>query len=196
MGVMRFLIDPTAMPRDWPEVYRAYICLYDQSVCPTRVEVDSNVIACRRQVSDSGKLNVAWEVAGFGKPVLSTASLREREEPYLLPVELARGKIVQVRNQLAAWQSAGMQIPAGFVVAHAEAHSLFAKAAASPDSVEQACFMAQQAIQKACQAAEILTQAYTRQSLANRHRKYAQVPTLLGCQTDRKSTRLNSSHSS
>lgn len=182
MGVMRFLIHPVELLQNWPEVYRAYICGPDLSVCPTRVEIDGPLIACRRQTSESGKLYVAWEVPGFGKPVLGTASLPEREEPYLLPVELARGKLVQVRNQLASWEGAGMQVPPAFAKIHAEAHTLFAKAAASQDSPERACRDAQQAIRKTFEAAEILTQAYSRQSLANRHRKYTQVPTLLGCQ--------------
>ena len=180
MGVMRFLI-PAIRLKDWPEVHRAYVCGVDQSVFPTRVELDGNVLACRRQTSESGKLHVAWGVNGFGRPVLSTASLPEREQPYVLAVELARGKIVQVRNQLATWQGAGMQIPADFVSLHSAAHQAFTKAAAAQDKPEQAAVFAQQALEKACGAAEVLTQAYSRQSLANRHRRYAQVPTLLGC---------------
>jgi len=187
MGVMRFLIHPAARLNDWPEVYRAYVCGLDQSVFPTRVEVSGNVMACRRHTSESGKLHVAWEVKGFGRPVLSTASLPEREEPYLLAVELARGKIVQVRNQLAAWQSAGMQVPAEFTALNAEAHALFARAAARQSDPEDASAVAQQAIEKAFQAAEMLTRAYTSQSLANRHRRYSQVPMLLGCHLSPKS---------
>ena len=159
MGVMRFLIDPSARVQDWPELYRAYVCGIDQSVFPTRIELQGNVMACRRQSSESGKLHIAWDVPGFGRPVLSTASLPERDEPYLLVVELARGKIVQVRNQLATWHAAGMQIPAPFAAIHSEAHRLFARAAAAQDTPERASEFAQLAIQKACEAAEILTQA-------------------------------------
>ena len=36
----------------------------------------------------------------------------ERHEPYLLPLELARGTIVQVRNQLSEWQVIGLSVPA------------------------------------------------------------------------------------
>src|SRR5262249_41745465 len=66
MGVMRFLIHPVELLQNWPEVYRAYICGPDLSVCPTRVEIDGPLMACRRQTSESGKLYVAWEVPGFG----------------------------------------------------------------------------------------------------------------------------------
>jgi hypothetical protein len=86
----------------------------DQAAWPTRVELEGNLLTCRRQNSDSGKLNVAWPVPGFGRPIVTTASLPERDEPYLLAVELARGKIVQIRNQLAFWHAAGMSIPPEF----------------------------------------------------------------------------------
>ena len=115
MGVIQFLIHPEELLEGWPEVYRAYISGMDGSVFPTRIEVDDNTVICRRQMSDSGKFHVAWPVPGYGKPVLSTTSLREQEEPYLLPIELARGKISQVREQLSAWQMAGMSIPDNFI---------------------------------------------------------------------------------
>src|SRR5262249_58677368 len=100
-----FSLPPREFVTDWPAAARAYMSGADQAAWPTRVEVAGNEVLCRRQNSDSGKLNVAWPVPGFGRPVLSTASLPEREEIYVMAVELARGKIVQVRNQVAVWQS-------------------------------------------------------------------------------------------
>ena len=181
MGVMRFLVHPAEMLNDWPEVHRAYMSGPDQSVWPTRIEVDGNQISCRRQTPDSGKLHVAWPVPQHGRPVICTASLHEREEPYLLAVELARGKLVQVRNQLATWQSAGMSVPREFIALHSEAHRLFAKAAASQDAPDVASGFAQQALACECDAAELLTRVYTRQRLDNRHRQYPHLPTALGC---------------
>jgi hypothetical protein len=143
--------------------------------------MDGGQLICRRHCSDSGKLHIAWPVAGQGRPMLSTASLAERAEPYLLPVELARGKIVQVRNQLALWQGAGMVIAPEFTERHREAQRLFSRAASSQDTVEQAAQLAQQALDTESAAAELLLQSYTRQRLEQRHRQYPQLPTALGC---------------
>ena len=181
MGVTRFLIDPVQALDDWPEVHRAYISGSDQSVCATRIELEGNILVCRRQTSESGRLHVAWPVAGFGRPIVSTSCLPEREEPYLLPVELARGKIVQVRNQWAAWQGLGMTIPAALGPLNSEAHRFFAKAASSQQQPTQACNHAVQALQLAFATAEGLAIAYTEQSLAGRRRQYPQLPTSLGC---------------
>jgi len=185
MGVMRFLIDPPEGPESLPEVFRAYISAIDGRVFPTRIEVDGAMMTCRRTAPDSGRLHVAWPVPEFGRPVLCTASLTEREEPYLLSLELARGKISQVRDQLGAWEVAGMAIPDELRPVHHEAHRLFAKAAASQDQPKTAGALAQQALELACRAAEILTQSYTSQRLSARRRRSAHFPTLLGCSLDR-----------
>ena len=51
---------------------------------------------------------LATSTAMEGTPVIATASLCERDAPYLLAVELARGKIGQVRNEAASWQESGL----------------------------------------------------------------------------------------
>jgi hypothetical protein len=178
---MRFQIHPPEMMEGWTDAHRAYISGLDGRVYPTRVEIDKNLLVCRRTVSDSGKLHVAWPVARHGKPVLSTCSLPEREEPYLLPVELARGKISQVRDQLGAWEIAGMTVGRDFQALHKEAHHLFAQASAAQQFPERAAKLAGAAIAKACEAAELLSRSYTRQRLAIRRRRSPQLPALLGC---------------
>ena len=181
MGVMKFQVHPESLMAGWPEAQNAYITGFDGRVFPSRVEIDGNTIACRRSASDSGKFNVAWPVPGYGRPVITTSSLREQETPYLLAVELARGKICQVRNQVAAWDQLGMQIPDAFHPAHHEAHSLFAKSVGLKSDPGAASELATQAIAKACEAADTLTKSYTDQRLAIRVRKSGQLPVSLGC---------------
>lgn len=181
MGVMRFLVQPEELLSDWPEFHLAYLSGVDQSVWPTRAELEGNVLLCRRQTSESGKLHVAWPVPGFGRPVLSTASLPEREQPYLLALELARGKVVQVRNQLALWQQAGMSIPVDFLQVHSEAQRKFSQATVSQDDSRLASRLGLEALERACVAADRLSRAYVRQRIEARHRQYPRLPTALGC---------------
>lgn len=182
MGVMRFLVHPADILNDWPEVHQAYLSGMDGTIWATRIEIDGPHVLCRRANPDSGKLHVAWPVEGFGRPVLTTSSLPERPGSYLLVLELARGKIVQVRNQLAAWEGAGMVIPGDFLELHRAAHHLFAQAAASQDTIPQSAGFAQQSLEKACAAADALTRSYTRQRLETRQRQYPQLPTALACE--------------
>lgn len=182
MGLIRFLVHPESLLSDWPEVYRGYLCGADGRVFPTRIEVAENLVQCRRTSSESCKFYVSWPIEGYGRPVTSTASLPEREEPYLLAVELARGKIVQIRNQASQWDVAGMRIPSTFAAPSSEAHRLFARAASSQDRPEEACRLAGEALRYASQAAEILSLSYAQQALAGRQQRYPQLPALLGCE--------------
>lgn len=181
MGVMRFIVDRPELLSDWPELQRGFLSGFDQSIWPTRVERFDSVVTCRRASSDSGRFQVAWPVAGFGRPMVSTASLPEREEPYVLAVELARGKIVQLRNQLAFWQWSGMQIPDEVAPLQRSAQRLLAQAVARQSDLAAASALAQQALEQAFQGADLLTRAYVRQRLGVRHAQYPQLPTVLGC---------------
>ena len=49
----------------------------------------------------------------------------ERGGPYLLPLELARGTLVQVRNQLSDWQVIGLSVPAAVTAKLTEAVAQF-----------------------------------------------------------------------
>ena len=98
MGVMRFTVHPEGLLDAEADLPRAYTSGFDGRVFASRFEVDGNVVDFRKMNSDSGKLQIPYPVEGFGKPIVSTASLREHEDPYILSLELARGKICQVRN--------------------------------------------------------------------------------------------------
>lgn len=181
MGVMRFLVPSPSILDNWPDVYGAYITGADGRVYPTRVEVDGPIITCRRAVSDSGRMYVAWPVAGFGTPMVSTASLVERPEPYLLPVELARGKIAQLRDQISAWEVAGMTVPGAFHEPFKQAHDLFRRAAANQDQPAEAGSLAADALRRTFEAGDVAVRAYAAQRMAARRKRSSQPSAALGC---------------
>ncbi|MFG0239814.1 MAG: endo-1,4-beta-xylanase, partial [Gimesia chilikensis] len=180
---MRFLIAPTQVPEDWSDLHRASLNAVDGRVFPTRIEVDGNVLTFRRQTSQSCKLNIVWHVTDFGRPIVRTASLAEREEPYVLSLELARGKISTLKDQLSNWQIAGLVIPQALVKLHDEAFHAFSQAAVIQDQLERCSELADLALQKAHAAAEMLVQLYARQRLTILHQRAQslKLPVSLGC---------------
>lgn len=181
MGLIRFAVYPASLTEDWPEVYRGYLTGSDGRVFPTRIEVDGDIVGCRRTTSESCKFHVTFPVEGFGRPVVNTASLPEREQPYVLVVELARGKIVQVRNQASAWELAGMQIPPSFAAASRAAHLAFGRAASSQADIAESTRLATESLHYAFIAAEILTRGYATQALAGRLQRFGGLPASIGC---------------
>lgn len=182
MGLIRFAVHPATLLSDWPEVHSGYLTGADGRVFPTRIEILDNIVGCRRTSSESAKFHVVWPVEGFGRLIISTASLPEREQPYLLAVELARGKIVNVRNQVAQWELAGLKIPLEFSAPNRDAHKAFSTAASSQDRPDEASALANQAIRYACEASDILVQSYAAQSLAGRLQRFGSLPVSIGCE--------------
>lgn len=182
MGLIRFLVHPSEAPADWPEVFRGYMTGHDGRVYSSRIEVDGPVVSCRRPTNESGRFHVAWPVSGRGRPILGTSQLPEREEPYLLSLELARGKLVQVRNQLSAWELGGFQAPTELAGLMRAAQQQFAMAAMSQRvDPASAADGARLAVAQACHAADILAAEYVRQASQTRHQRYPNLPALLGC---------------
>jgi len=185
---MRFTVPSGGLIDTGPDPRQTCLSGFDGRVFPSRVALEGNTLELRRTSSESGSLNISYPVTGFGRPVLTTASLREQEGPYLLPLELARGKICQVRNQLATWESLGMSVPDEFRAAHREAHRLFGLAATSQDDVQQSIAYAHEAIAQACLAAGLLSRTYVQQRLKVRFRRTPQLPVAFGCAANCPST--------
>ena len=80
----------------------------DNMPYPTEATVDAQHLSLARSVSESGNLQTPWRIPGFGQLMTSSATLMERTAPYHLAIELARGKINQVRGQLADWTASGL----------------------------------------------------------------------------------------
>ena len=178
---MRFLIHPLEILDGWPEVFAACISGPEARICPTRIEIDGNVLSCYRDGTESGKLQVVWPVEGFGRPVVTTTSLMERDEPYLLAVELVRGKIAQNCDQASAWEIAGMVLPDEFARLQKQSFQLFSQAVSIQDDPEKSSDLARDALTQSCKAAEALVKSYTDQRLAVRRQRFPQLPASLGC---------------
>ena len=183
MGQMRFLLPrPERVPQE--AVDRAYMAgmEYVPWQCGTRV-VDNQLIV-ERDIEDSGNLFIPWEVEGRGQLVLSTGSLMERQEPYNLPIELARGTITRIRNQLALWE------PQGFVVTEEISQHLkratdaFINGATAQDDPVGAEVAADQSLVHALESIAVLIDEFTTQVFGLRHQQLGQLPTLLAGHAD------------
>ncbi|WP_197453325.1 endo-1,4-beta-xylanase [Caulifigura coniformis] len=181
---MRFYVDPASAPAVWPTGHRAYITSFDGRVHSTRVDFDDRILTFRRQQQESGKLHIPWAIPGRGRPVVSTTSLPEREQPYVLPLELARGKLAEVREQAAVWQQLRMVMPPEYTRSQQTAFQLLARASSSQDDLELTCRLAEESLRNSFDAAELLTREYVAQRRASRPAAGAPRSALLGARLD------------
>ncbi|HJT30996.1 MAG TPA: endo-1,4-beta-xylanase [Pirellulales bacterium] len=178
-GSLRLVVPPTA--RFSPRLAeQAYMAGPDQIPWPCRTRLMGGELIVERGVADSGKFHMPWPVEGHGELMLSTATLMERDRPYQLLVELARGKVNQVRNQIADWQTIGLAVSAKVEAAIHKAVETLARAVTSQHDIPRATELADRAIVLAHDAADLLVSSYADQALAVRHRHDTKLKTLLG----------------
>lgn len=149
-----------------------------------RIErTDSNTTGCvlERSIGESGNLFLPWRVDGVGELMLSTASLMEQEAPYNIQLELARGVLNRVRNQLFEWEMAGLVASEELRSEVTTASATFIKAVTAWPDESILLETANETIRLAVDAGELLCGEYTQQALAARHQATERLPTLLGC---------------
>jgi hypothetical protein len=181
MGALKFRLTPPDLATTLPNLGKAYISGQDRTPSRTTVEVRPGLMICQRDNPESGRVHVPWPVAGFGTPTIATATLGERGDPYDLGVELARGKLNEVRNQLSDWRQMGLVTPPELEHWLHQAQHAFAKAATSRHDPETAETAAKASLEASCAAARCVVDSYTRQVLERRLESSAKLPTLLAC---------------
>ncbi len=126
---------------------------------------DGDQLTIRRSTTESGNLFVPWTTRNRGKLTLSTTCLRESHEPYHLPIELARGTVGRLRNQVAAWQQLGLNVSDDVAKHVTEATQALCLAATSREDNETSTEASDDAIQHSLDAIELMMRQYSRFSL-------------------------------
>jgi hypothetical protein len=181
MGTMTFQL-PAGLPADSAkELERTCVAGGpDNMPWPTELRLKPDSLAASRTVDESGYLVVPWSVDKVGRLMGTTATLMERPVPYNLLVELARGKVNQLRCQAADWKAGGLQISDPLRQLIDDASRAFVQAVAGSDN-PQSFEQAREALALSYQAAELLVRAYVDQVFLVRHQRQSRLDATLGC---------------
>jgi hypothetical protein len=191
MGVMKFRLPANEPANRLADYRKAYITGIDRTPGRISVDVKNGILTCARDSSESGRLFVPWPIEGYGTPIVGTATLAERANPYNLAIELARGKLNDVRNQLSDWTQMGLQTSAELDLTLADARQAFIKAATSTDRPEAALLAAHHCLRSASIAGDLLIKSYTEQVIRTRLATTHRLSTQLGFQLDCDPTQLS-----
>lgn len=189
MGLMRFVADDESLLTD-ERLSRAYIAGLDDSPTVGRTLRTGAGIVVERAESGSGSFAIPWPAPTQGDWLLQTSTLMERERPYQLETELARGTVYRLRDQLAQWQTLGLQASDGVLAAVADATRLFSRAAVTQgvDGASAAAW-GRMAIEVAAEGSCRLADLYAEQALALRAPDGQRLSTLLGVRLGPKAPR-------
>jgi hypothetical protein len=180
MGVMSFLLPPGLGAGALRELERAWVAGGpDNMPWPTEARVEADRLVVSRTVEESGTVAVPWDVDGAGRLMSSTATLMERAAPYSLPVEIARGKVNQLRCQAADWRAGGLVLSPELSRELLEVTFAFGRAA-TLESSEDGSAPAREALNRAYRAAGQLVGVYLDQVSQIRHARQPRLDTALG----------------
>jgi hypothetical protein len=181
---MIFQLPPTLADDLRPELERASVTGgQDNMPYPTEATIEGNRLILTRTVDESGNLQTPWRIAGVGQMMFSTATLMERLTPYDLAIELARGKINQLRCQAAEWTLGGLLTPDILSDQIRDATRAFSQALMSLPSGDVAPH-AEAALQIAARASHELVQSYAQRVIELRHQNKPKFDTHQGCRLE------------
>ncbi len=113
MGQYRFVI-PDSDRFAMESMIAAQIVGMDGIPWPCKTNIEGRQLIVFRNQELSGRLLVPVRTAAFGEIALTTGTLPEVDTPYLLDLEIARGTLSRLRNQVSIWQEGGLMIEQDF----------------------------------------------------------------------------------
>jgi len=126
-----------------------------------QITVENHSIVCEKRMAGAAALSLLWPVSGAGTVMLETARVPERDEPYVLNVELARGRLMRIAQKQEEW---GLFDYAGPEMAEVDkrldhAKDLFIEALKADDPAE-AAKLADRALAAAVPASEAMARVH------------------------------------
>jgi hypothetical protein len=139
----------------------AYLTSLEGIPWPCQVELQGDILRLRREVGDSGKLTILWPTQTLGPVALATATLRVQQDPYDLPLELARGTLVRVRNRASEWEPFGIHPGKPFDQRIELAVEALLDCIIAPRFSKESAQLAQRSIEQTLQAQQLLIDQMT-----------------------------------
>jgi hypothetical protein len=119
-----------------------------------QISFKNGFVECEKPNLETAGLALLWPIEGFGKVLLPTTCLPEREQPYNLNVEIARAKLMQIINKREDWLFLNNTEVLEDLLN--EAQDLFIKAVQNISTPSQASKLADESLKKAIVSSEKL----------------------------------------
>ena len=181
MGSVSFFVPPVPPPEVAACLHAAALAGgYDMAPAPTRRALGNDLLTLTKDANESGYILIPWPTATGRLEACLSTTLRERAEPYHLLIELARGKVNQVRCQTADWDAIGLAVEPEDRQELLALTRRFGEAVLAPDQPD-ARAVALEAMRRAGAAGERLSASFADQLLQTRVGENGPIDTRLDC---------------
>lgn len=147
-----------------------------------QIEFKDGCIHCYKPNLSTAGLALLWPIEGFGKVLLSTTCLPERDKPYNLNVEIARAKLMQIVNKREDWLF--FNKIHGLTELSEEAQDLFIRAIQNISEPSTASKLADESLNKAIVIAEKLAIKQAESLFQTRSKSHGFGRGCFGCRVD------------
>lgn len=182
--MLTFIVFKNGAPDREFQLQAAYLVGPDEVPIRGKINFADGVATCEKSSEDAVALALMWEVPGCGKYLLQTTRLADRQQPYVLNVELARWRLMRLLQKLEDW--ALFDYPQMEQISkHIDsARNQFVKALQATDEPAKAADFADQALQTAMEAGEALARFHALRMLGPRLQTKGLSRKAFGCRID------------
>lgn len=100
---LKFLVFDKGQPVEQIPLRNAYLIGADQNAIKAEIRFEEGQILCKKRDSGTAALALQVPAGDCGELTLQTTLLPDREQPYLLSLELARHRLMMLYNKLEDW---------------------------------------------------------------------------------------------
>jgi hypothetical protein len=148
----------------------------------SKITFKNGVIECQKPNIETSGLALLWPIEGYGKVLLPTTCLPERDRPYILNVEIARAKLMQIITKCEDWSFFNDMQELGD--SYGQGQDLFIQAVQNISDPPFASRLADEALEKAVVFSEKLAMTQAESLFAARRQSHGFGRGCLGCQID------------
>jgi hypothetical protein len=152
------------------------------SIRRAKITFADGCIDCVRPNLETAGLALLWPIEGFGRILLPTTCLPERDRPYTLNIELARAKLMQITNRREDWSF--FDDLEGMEEISKQSQELFIKAIQNIKEAPAASQLADAALRKATVYSEKLAVRQGKSLFDKRRKSHGFSRGCLGCRID------------
>lgn len=102
--MLRFRVFSDGKVAEHLDLSAAYLVGSDGVPVRAEIEFSNGEIVCKKRVGGPVGLALLWPVPGFGRVMLETTRLQERDQPYILQLELARSRLMRLSHKQEDWE--------------------------------------------------------------------------------------------
>lgn len=180
--MFRFLVleDGRSAER-WP-LRNAYMIGSDGSAVAAQIWFEPGMIVCETREAGTAALALQYRVGNIGEFTLQTCLLPDRDQPYLLCLELARHRVMTLYAKLEDWAMFDLDSDHPVSKQADLSRKLFIEALSTQDlDASRTAGLAQESLVSALDGTEELAMAHSQLLLSRRKATAALGPEPLGC---------------